>query len=153
MLEEVVSIQHRAINGRTGPMKNSLVYVGLDVHKDSIVIAAARGQETPAEFWKTIPYDGIRLQKALMLLVKNAKNLRVCYEAGPTGFGLQRRLKKAGVDCIVVAPSLVPSKSGDRIKTDCRDAKKLAHFLRSGDLTAVHVPSEVVEAIRDLERA
>jgi transposase len=79
--------------------------------------------------------------------------LKVCYEAGPTGFGLCRRLREAGIDCMVVAPSLVPGKPGDRIKTDPRDARKLAHFLRSGDLTEVYVPDEAVEAIRDLERA
>lgn len=131
----------------------SVVYVGLDVHKDSIVIAVARQGREAAETWKTIPYDGVRLRKALKLLVRNGTMLKVCYEAGPTGFGLCRRLREAGIDCIVVAPSLVPSKTGDRVKTDRRDARKLAHFLRSGDLTEVFVPEEAVEAIRDLERA
>jgi transposase len=79
--------------------------------------------------------------------------LWACYEAGPTGFGLYRRLCEVGIDCMVVAPSLVPSKAGDRVKTDRRDAARLAHFLRSGDLTKVHVPDEAAEAIRDLERA
>jgi len=130
-----------------------LVYVGLDVHKDSITIAVARQGRQPAAIWKTIPYDGVRLRKALKMLVKDGEELRVCYEAGPTGFGLCRRLREAGMDCIVVAPSLVPGKPGERVKTDRRDARKLAHFLRSGDLTAVHVPEEEVEAIRDLERA
>ncbi len=134
-------------------MSTSLVYVGLDVHKDSITIAVAREGRGGAEHWKTIPYDGVRLRKALQLLVKEVGVLRVCYEAGPTGFGLCRRLRKAGMDCIVVAPSLVPGKPGERIKTDRRDARKLAHFLRSGDLTEVYVPDEAVEAIRDLERA
>lgn len=134
-------------------MRKSVVYVGMDVHKDSITIAVAREGRKPAEKWKTIPYDGVRLQKALKMLVKNGEILKVCYEAGPTGFGLCRRLRKAGIDCIVVAPSLVPGKPGDRVKTDRRDARKLAHFLRSGDLTEVHVPDEAVEAIRDLERA
>lgn len=130
-----------------------VVYVGLDVHKDSIVIAVAREGREPAETWKTIPYDGVRLRKALKLLVERTEGLRVCYEAGPTGFGLCRRLREAGINCIVVAPSLVPGKAGDRVKTDRRDARKLAHFLRSGDLTEVYVPDEAVEAIRDLERA
>jgi transposase len=134
-------------------MKSSLVYVGLDVHKDSIVIAVARGCQECAEAWKTIPYDGLRLRKALATLVHDRKSLRVCYEAGPTGFGLCRRLREAGIDCMVVAPSLIPGKPGDRVKTDRRDARKLAHYLRSGDLTEVHVPDEAVEAIRDLERA
>lgn len=78
--------------------------------------------------------------------------LRVCFEAGPTGLGLCRRLKQSGIDCIVVAPSLVPQKSGLRIKTDRRDSKKLAHYLRSGDLTQVWVPDEQTDALRDLER-
>jgi transposase len=134
-------------------MSKSVVYVGMDVHKDSITIAVAHAGRKPAEQWKTIPYDGIRLKKALKMLVKNGEVLKVCYEAGPTGFGLCRRLRKAGIDCIVVAPSLVPGKPGDRVKTDRRDARKLAHFLRSGDLTEIHVPDEAVEAIRDLERA
>ena len=79
--------------------------------------------------------------------------MRCCYEAGPTGFGLHRELTAAGIDCVVVAPSLVPMKAGDRVKTDRRDAVKLARFLRSGDLTAVYVPDEATEAMRDLERA
>jgi transposase len=134
-------------------MSTSVVYVGLDVHKDSIAIAVARPGRQPAKKWKTMPYDGTRLLKALKMLAPEGQPLKVCYEAGPTGFGLCRRLRKAGVDCIVVAPSLVPGKPGDRVKTDRRDAEKLAHFLRSGDLTEVHVPDEAVEAVRDLERA
>jgi transposase len=134
-------------------MSTSVVYVGLDVHKDSIVIAVAREGREAAEKWKTLPYDGVRLRKVLKMLAKNGQVLKVCYEAGPTGFGLCRRLREAGIDCIVVAPSLVPGKPGDRVKTDPRDARKLAHFLRSGDLTEVYVPDEAVEAIRDLERA
>jgi transposase len=125
----------------------------MDVHKESIVIAVAREGREPAETWKTIPNDGVRLRKALRTLVKENEVLRVCYEAGPTGFGLCRRLREAGIECLVVAPSLVPGKPGDRVKTDRRDARKLAHFLRSGDLTEVHVPEAAVEAIRDLERA
>jgi transposase len=78
--------------------------------------------------------------------------LRVCYEAGPTGYGLARWLTQAGVSCTVVAPSLVP-RDGRRVKTDRRDAVKLAHFLRSGDLVAVAVPDATTEAMRDLERA
>jgi transposase len=79
--------------------------------------------------------------------------LRCCYEAGPTGYELYRVLTKHKLDCIVVAPSLVPVQAGNRVKTDRRDAVKLAHFLRSGDLTAVYVPDAATEALRDLERA
>jgi transposase len=128
-------------------MSTSVVYVGMDVHKDSIVIALAREGREAAQTWKTIPNDGNLLRKALKMLRKNGEVLKVCYEAGPTGFGLYRSLRKAGIDCIVVAPSLVPSKAGERVKTDRRDAKKLAHFLRSGDLTEVYVPDEAVATI------
>ena len=83
-------------------MSLSVVYVGLDVHKDSIAIAVAREGREPAAKWKTIPYDGVRLRKALKMLVKEGESLKVCYEAGPTGFGLYRRLREAGIDCIVV---------------------------------------------------
>jgi transposase len=134
-------------------MKASVIYVGLDVHKDSIVIAVAREGREEAMVWKTIPNCSVRLRKELKALAKNGETLKTCYEAGPTGFGVCRTLRESGIDCIVVAPSLVPTKAGDRIKTDHRDAKKLAHFLRSGDLTEVYVPDEEVEAIRDLERA
>ena len=90
----------------------SVLDVGLDVHKDSIASAVARKGREAAETWKTIPYDGVRLRKALTMLVTKGEELRVCYEAGPTGFGLCRRLREAGIDCIVVAPSLVPGKAG-----------------------------------------
>ena len=79
--------------------------------------------------------------------------LRACYEAGPCGFGLARRLKQLGVECAVVAPSLTPKRSGDRVKTDKRDARKLARLLRAGELTAVYIPDARDEAIRDLCRA
>ncbi len=131
----------------------SVGYVGLDVHKASITIAVAREGRKPAQVWKTIPNDGVRLRRALKSLVKENEELRVCYEAGPTGFGLCRRLRESGIDCKVVAPSLVPGKPGERVKRDRRDARRLAHFLRSGDLTEVYVPEEAVEAIRERERA
>jgi transposase len=134
-------------------MNASVIYVGLDVHKDSIVIAIARPGRESAEDWKTLPNDGAKLRKSLKSLARNGEVLRVCYEAGPTGFGLCRNLREVQIDCTVVAPSLVPSKPGDRVKTDRRDARKLAQFHRSGDLTEVHVPEQAVEAIRDLERA
>jgi transposase len=79
--------------------------------------------------------------------------LRACYEAGPCGFGLARRLKQLGVECEVVAPSLTPKRSGDRVKTDRRDARKLARLLRAGELTPVYIPDARDEAIRDLCRA
>ncbi|HMB07380.1 MAG TPA: IS110 family transposase [Isosphaeraceae bacterium] len=127
-------------------------YVGLDVHKNSIVIAVADGDRGPATVLATIPNDFVTLGKALHRLGPPA-SLSCCYEAGPTGYGLYRKLKAAGFLCVVIAPSLVPVQAGNRVKTDRRDAAKLAHFLRSGDLTTIHVPDEATEAIRDLERA
>jgi transposase len=124
-------------------------FVGLDVHADSIAIAVAEpGRGAPALLAR-IPNDAPTLLRKL----KRLGGVKCCYEAGPTGFGLQRALASAGIDCVVVAPSLVPSSSGDRVKTDRRDAVKLARFLRSGDLTEVHVPEPATEAMRDLERA
>ena len=133
-------------------MSQKLRYVGLDVHKETIAIAVADAGDKPAELWKTISYDPARLLQELKRLGPSP-NMRVCYEAGPTGLGLQRFLEQHRVECLVVAPSLVPIQSGSRIKTDRRDARKLAHFLRSGDLTAIWIPDEQTEALRDLERA
>jgi transposase len=124
-------------------------FVGLDVHADSIAIAVAEPGRGEPSGLATIPNDTVMLVKRLRRL----GCVKCCYEAGPTGFGLHRDLEKAGVDCMVVAPSLVPTRAGDRVKTDRRDAVKLARFLRSGDLTEVHVPDEATEAMRDLERA
>jgi transposase len=132
---------------------SKLRFVGLDVHKDTIVIAVAEAGPAEAESLVTLPHDVPKVIKRLLKLFGDLVLLRVCYEAGPTGFGLCRRLKAAGIDCMVVAPALVPQQAGSRIKTDRRDARRLAHFLRSGDLTAVWVPDEQTEALRDLERS
>src|SRR6266480_1607698 len=90
-----------------------------------------------------------RLRKAPVM----DPRLHACYEAGPCGFGLARRLRQLGVQCEVVAPSMTPTRSGDRIKTDKRDARKLARLLRAGELTPVYIPEPTDEAIRDLCRA
>lgn len=127
-------------------------FVGLDVHKESIAIAVADGDGSAPEDVATIPNDTAALVKRLKKLGQGA-TLRCCYEAGPTGYVLHRALREAGIDCIVIAPSLVPKTAGDRVKTDRRDAVKLARFLRSGDLTEVHVPEAATEAMRDLERS
>lgn len=127
----------------------SVRFVGLDVHADSIAIAVAEPGRGEPSVVATIPNDTVMLLKRLRKLGR----VKCCYEAGPTGFGLHRDLTAAAIDCIVVAPSLVPMKAGDRVKTDRRDAVKLARFLRSGDLTEVHVPDAATEAMRDLERA
>ena len=133
-------------------MTETTHYVGLDVHKDSISIAVAKSGRDPAEPMGAIPNDGVKLLKRLDRLGPRDR-LLCCYEAGPSGYGLHRYLRSAGVQCDVVAPSLVPDRQGDRVKTDQRDAVKLAHYLRSGDLTSVWVPDERTEALRDLVRA
>jgi len=130
-----------------------VVYVGLDVHKETITIATANEGREPAREFKTILSDDARALKVVRLLTPKGGKAVVCYEAGPTGYGLYRRFREADIDCRVVAPSLVPIKAGHRVKTDRRDAVRLAHFLRSGDLTDVYVPDEADEALRDLERA
>jgi len=123
------------------------VAVGLDVHKASVRLAAVRAGEVVREV--TLPYDHERVERELSAW----PGVRVAYEAGPTGFGLHRRLVAAGVDCVVVAPGLVPSRPGDRVKTDKRDARRLAALLAAGLLTAIFVPSPELEALRDLVRA
>lgn len=128
-------------------------YVGLDVHKDTITVAVADAGQVPAESICTMEHDIPKLLKVLRRLAQGNAILHICYEAGPTGYGLYRALTEAKFSCTVIAPSLVPTKSGDRIKTDRRDARKLAHFLRSGDLTSVWVPDQHTEAVRDLVRA
>lgn len=132
-------------------MKTSVIYVGLDVHKDTIAIAIARGRE-PASVLKVIRHDWVTLIQTLDRIGPRER-LRLCYEAGPTGYDLARQLNQHGYCCQVVAPSLVPTRPGDRIKTDRRDAARLAQFLRSGDLVEVKIPEAQTEAMRDLERA
>lgn len=127
-------------------------FVGLDVHKESIAIAVADDEGSAPQTVATIPNDTRLLLKWVKKLGQGGR-VRCCYEAGPTGFGLYRELRVKGIECTVIAPSLVPKQAGDRVKTDRRDALKLARFLRSGDLTAVHVPEAATEAMRDLERA
>jgi transposase len=123
------------------------VAVGLDVHARSIRLAAVRADELLEEC--TLPYD----EEAVERLLRRWPGARCCYEAGPTGFGLQRYLAERGIDCRVVAPGLVPQRPGDRVKTDSRDARKLARLLAGGLLEPIHVPSRELEAARDLVRA
>ena len=123
------------------------VAVGLDVHARSIRLAAVRAGELLEE--RTLSYDVEEVERAL----RRWPGVRCCYEAGPTGFGLQRFLVERGIDCAVVAPGLVPQRPGDRVKTDSRDARKLARLLAGGLLEPIHVPSRELEAARDLVRA
>jgi transposase len=131
------------------------VYIGLDVHKQTIVVSVARAGRDAPECWGEIankPKTVARLVERLSQEF-NGEVLLFCYEAGPCGYVLYRQLLGLGHECQVVAPSLIPRKPGERIKTDRRDARKLAQFLRNGDLTAVWVPDEEQEAMRDLTRA
>lgn len=133
-------------------MRQPIRFVGLDVHARSVAIAVAEEGRDPARPLSQIPNDLGRILKVLDRLGPR-EGLRCAYEAGPTGYGLQRALASEGIDCIVIAPSRMPKASGDRVKTDRKDAIRLAHFLRSGDLVAVRVPDEACEAMRDLLRA
>ena len=133
---------------------STTLYVGLDVHKDSISVAyAPQDRGADVTFVGPIGTRQCDIDKLLRRLHGKASELFVAYEAGPCGYVLHRYLTSKGVTCIVVAPSLIPKKPGDRVKTDRRDAVELARLLRSGDLTAVYVPSVEDEAIRDVSRA
>lgn len=132
---------------------NTITWVGMDAHKNSIKVAAlVPGQDEPVEWSEVTTVEAIRRLARRLQRLSPEGEVRCCYEAGPTGYALQRQLRAAGVNCLVIAPSLVPVKPGVRIKTDRRDARKLAEYLRQGGLTEVHPPSESDEALRDLCR-
>lgn len=129
------------------------IYVGLDVHKETIAVAVARPGRAEPEYHGEIANAPEAVRKLVKRLSPHGEVLNICYEAGPCGYGLQRRLSAMGHRCEVVAPSLIPRKAGQRLKTDRRDALMLARLHRSGELTAVWVPDEEQEAMRDLTRA
>jgi transposase len=130
------------------------LFVGLDVHKDSISVAHAEGHRTdPPHFVGAIGTRQGDIDKLVRRLQSKSAQLAFAYEAGPCGYVLYRYLTGKGLDCQVVAPSLIPKRPGDRVKNDRRDAVELARLLRSGDLTPVYVPSIEDEAVRDLCRA
>jgi len=127
-------------------------YVGLDVHKDTIQVAVLiPGRSEILEWTEAHNAESIR-RLARRLLREAPESVECCYEAGPTGYFLQRKLRSLGIGCTVVAPSLIPIKPGAHIKTDRRDARKLAELFRANLLTEVHPPSETDEAFRDLCR-
>ncbi|QDA35819.1 IS110 family transposase (plasmid) [Paracoccus liaowanqingii] len=130
------------------------IFIGLDVHKATIAVAIARGERGgEVRHWGTIPNRADHVRKFAEKLGGDGRQLYFCYEAGPCGYGLHRQLTEIGHDCMVVAPSLIPVKAGDRVKTDRRDAVMLAKLHRAGELTAVRVPDAAHEAMRDLIRA
>jgi transposase len=127
-------------------------FVGLDVHASTIAVAVAEAGVGEVRSLGTIP-NRIESVRKLVHKLGPVTKLKACYEAGPTGYVLYWQLTQLGVACDVIAPILVPAKPGDRVKTDRRDAEKLARCLRAGELTAVWVPDEEHEALRDLVRA
>jgi transposase len=135
-------------------MGDRITYVGLDVHKDGIVVAIADGGlRGEVRDYGRIPNTAAAVERLVRKLGDGGAKLRFCYEAGPCGYGIQRQLSAHGHECAVVAPSLIPKRAGDRVKTDRRDAASLARLHRAGELTAVWVPDAGHEAMRDLVRA
>jgi transposase len=127
-------------------------YVGLDVHRATIAVAVAESDGPPTSYGQ-IANEPNAIRKLMTRLAGPGVRLQVAYEAGPTGYALYRQLTALGIECLVAAPSLIPRRAGDKVKTDRRDALKLARLLRSGDLTAVWVPDQAHEALRNLVRA
>lgn len=134
-------------------MKECTKYVGLDVHKSTIAVAVAEAGFSEVRYHGEIPNTPEQITKTLSKLSSSGAKLSVCYEADPCGYEVYRQLTDRGIDCMVVAPSMIPRKPGDRVKTDRRDSQMLARLHRAGELTAVWVPSADQEALRDLVRA
>lgn len=133
-------------------MKKYTKYVGMDVHKMEISVGTAAEDRGEVCYYGAIENTASAYMKLAKKLSKGEEVL-FCYEAGPCGYELYRHLTKAGYDCVVIAPSLIPKKAGDRVKTDRRDAVSLARLLRAGELTPIWVPDKEQEAMRDLTRA
>src|SRR5512145_2377224 len=146
--------QHQRLTRRSTMSQSRTLFIEMDVHKDSMAVAYV-AQEHHAEVL-SLGAIGTRqcdIDKLIRRLQSKSSHLVFVYEAGPCGDWLYRYLTHKGHVCWVVAPSLIPTKPGDRVKTNRRDALKLARLLRSGDLTPVHVPRVEDEAMRDLCRA
>lgn len=134
-------------------MKEFIKHVGLDVHKETIAVSVADSINGEVRYVGEVANTPEALDKLVKQLKKEGGKLSFCYEAGPCGYHIHRQLIEQNHDCIVVAPSLIPKKAGDRVKTDRRDSMMLARLLRAGELTAVWVPDAEQEALRDLTRA
>ncbi len=128
-------------------------YIGLDTHKDSIAVAIADSGRGKPRYYGEIPNTPEAISKLVSKLSPDGEVISFCYEAGPCGYGIHRQITQLGHDCVVVAPSLIPSKPGDRVKTDRRDGESLSRLHRAGELTPVWVPDLEQEAVRDLTRA
>lgn len=134
-------------------MKECIKYVGLDVHKSTIAVAIAESGSSEVRYFGEIRNTPEDINKVMRKLSGSEATLSVCYEAGPCGYEVYRQLSdNLGIDCMVVAPSMIPRKAGDRVKTDRRDSQMLARLHRAGELTSVWVPSAEQEALRDLVR-
>ncbi|EMI63271.1 IS110 family transposase, partial [Leptospira sp. Fiocruz LV4135] len=129
------------------------VYVGMDVHKETIQIAILPSNTKALVKEQQIKHEEGQIKKFIQKLKSEGTEIHCCYEAGVTGYPLYRYLKTLGVNCIIAAPGKIPRQSSDKIKTDKRDAIKLARLLRSGELESIHVPSEEDEAVRDYLRS
>jgi len=135
-------------------MAKRSMFVGMDVHKESIDVSLAEeGRDGEVRHYGVIPGDLEAVAKVVRALRAPHRRLRFVYEAGPCGFGLHRYLTAHGEECVVVNPSSMPKRSGDRIKTDRRDGDALARLHRAGELTAIYIPMPDDEALRDLVRA
>lgn len=133
-------------------MQKVTTHVGLDVHAERIVFATLEGASRDPVV-RDIPNDPKVIRRTFQRLAASAYELRCCYEAGPCGYELFRQMESMGIECEVVAPALIPVKAGDRVKTDRRDATKLARLYRAGELTPIAVPTAEQEAVRDVVRA
>jgi transposase len=133
-------------------MEKVITHIGLDVHSKSIAYAVVVGDARQADV-REIPNDPKVIRRTFRKLAAESYELRCCYEAGPCGYELYRQLTDMGIACEVIAPALIPVKAADRVKTDRRDATKLARLYRAGELTTIRVPTSEQEAVRDLVRA
>ena len=133
-------------------MSTVIHFIGLDVHKESVSVSIAPSHSTEVRFYGNIGGALDDVDRLIKKLAQPGVELRFCYEAGPTGYPLCRHLRKRGYVCEVVAPSLIPKKASDRVKTNRRDSAQLARLFRAGELTGIYVPDAADEAVRDLVR-